>query len=295
MPDVRQPLSPLGNEEEAESLGGKFLGIGYCPRLDVLEMKINPIIRTSSGKRGRQDTYLEATEAVTENILEGLEQLTRRAVTSFMAAQYDPLGCLSPILLVGKLLLRKLHGKEVSLSWDDPLPLERAQEWGHYIQKLLALGTITFPRSIRPEYGREAWIISFWDGSTDAHSASIYCRWAVKDSWEAESVTSNLVIAKSRVSPISGSTVPRMELQGLLMATRLLRRVLDACLFHVTRVIIAGDSMCAILATQKDGINFKQFFQNRLCEIQENLDYIKKKVDGNNSPFYMIGYAFISS
>ena len=89
-----------------------------------------------------------------------------------MAAQYDPLGIGDPLLLKGKLLLRKLHVKETSLSWDEALPKERADEWALYIRSLLSLPAIPFPRSLGAEYGKEAWLVGFWDGSLEAHSAS---------------------------------------------------------------------------------------------------------------------------
>ena len=87
-----------------------------------------------------------------------------------------------------------------------------------------------------------------------------------------------MVLAKTRVAPLSGTTIPRMELQSLLQATRILRKVVDSLEFPIERIILAGDSMCAILATQKDGVSFRTFFQNRLCEIDENLQYLKGKV-----------------
>ena len=77
--------------------------------------------------------------------MEGIKNLTRRSVLSFMAAQYDPLGLGSPLLLRGKLLLRNLHGKEANLKWDQTLPAERAREWVLYILTLLAIPTIELP------------------------------------------------------------------------------------------------------------------------------------------------------
>ena len=110
-------------------MGGKFLGIGYCPIKDEIQLAINPHIRVSKGKKGRSDAYMEANQEVLQNVLEGVEDLTKRSVTSFMAAQYDPHWSLGPILLTGKLLLRKLHGKDCKLDWDEPLPVERRREW----------------------------------------------------------------------------------------------------------------------------------------------------------------------
>ena len=70
-----------------------------------------------------------------------------------------------------------------------------------------------------------------------------------------------------------------MELQGLLQAARLLKKLLASLKFPIKRVTLAGDSMCAILALQRDGVDFKTFFQNRLCEVQEILREVETRVD----------------
>merc|ERR1711867_305307 len=119
------------------------------------------------------------------------------------------------------------------------------------------MGTVTIPRAVRSEYAQTAWLCAFWDGSLAAHSANVYVRWQCEDPWGQQWVETHLLLCKCRVSPLAGSSVPRMELQGLLQATRMLRKVTSCLEFPVERVIIAGDSMCAILATKKDGIHFK--------------------------------------
>ena len=126
--------STMCTKEEADSMAGKFLGIDYCPVKDEIRMRINPVLRVSSGKRGKKDEYLELEENGGVSILESLDKLTKRSVTSFMASQYDPQGSLAPLTLVGKLMLRSLHGKDVKLGWDDKLPEPQAREWAKYIQ-----------------------------------------------------------------------------------------------------------------------------------------------------------------
>ena len=58
----------------------------------------------------------------------------------------------------------------------------------------------------------------------------------------------------------------------------MLKKVVSNLLFPIERVTIAGDSMCAILALLKDGISFKTFFQNRICEVHENLQEAARRV-----------------
>ena len=52
----------------------------------------------------------------------GEKELSKRAVLSFLMGNFDPLGLLSPLVVRGKILLRRLYGPDSSLGWDDPLP-----------------------------------------------------------------------------------------------------------------------------------------------------------------------------
>ena len=271
-------LTMSGNcdDEEKETLGNKFLGIGYCPKSDMINMQFTTQIRLDD-KKTSKPKLLELNDVPDEefeDLLNLKSPLTKRKVLLFMMSQYDPLGLIAPLLLIGKLLLRSLYGKENPYSWDDHLPENIAKPWLKYIQMLVRQGPIAVPCSLRTEDCRKFWLVGFWDGSLQAHSAVIYARCTNVDPWDVQSFDSNLVISKSRVSPMSGTTIPRMELQGLLQATRLMVKVVQALKHPVDRVILAGDSACSIMALKKDGISFTPFFQHRIAEIQENLNII---------------------
>ena len=60
----------MAREDGGDALGGKFLGLGYDPVQDKLRFEINPWIRTSTGKRGRQDEYVEVTPEAADHIAE---------------------------------------------------------------------------------------------------------------------------------------------------------------------------------------------------------------------------------
>ena len=130
--------------------------------------------------------------------------------------------------------------------------------------------TLKVPRGIRAFPQASVWLIAFWDGSLTAHAACVYAR----TKWDGM-VKSHLVLAKSRVAPMDGSTVQRMELQGLLQCTRLLKRVINATKIAPERVTIAGDSMCAIMTLRKSGVNFRPFFQNRVGKFKDTSKTLK--------------------
>ena len=57
-----------------------------------------------------------------EDIAASRRGLSRRQVLSMVMGVYDPLGLVSPALLRGKLLLRRLYGPLVTGGWDADLP-----------------------------------------------------------------------------------------------------------------------------------------------------------------------------
>ena len=251
-------------QEEVEALGGKFLGLGYDPTTDTIEVKVAPHIRMSK-KRTRQRRA--QTEIIDGEWLEDLGQgnkvLTRRRVLVFVMSQYDPLGFLANFLLSGKLLLRQLYGTQANLGWDDPLSDRDQKVWRRYIQEAVEMPAMRVPRAILQENRSQFWIVAFWDRSLDAHASTIYSRVQLRDQWGCDKgVDSRLMYAKTKVAPAEGTTIAKMELQGMVQVTRSVLRLVEALDEHVDRVIIAGDSMCALMAVRRPGVTYRVYFQN---------------------------------
>ena len=80
-----------------------------------------------------------------------------------------------------------------------------------------------------------------------------------------------LICAKARVTPLKGTTVPRSELSGFLILTRLLKVVVSAMDVKPSEVTIALDSQCTISALQKSGGLLAPYFASRVSEALGNL------------------------
>ena len=120
------------SDEEAKALREKALGLPYCPRSDVFMMRLQPSI-TINRKRGTKVvTILQQSDI--NRIRSGEAELTKRAVLSFLMGNFDPLGLLTPLIVRGKILLRRLYGPDYVLGWDDPLPEEEQDLWDPNIQ-----------------------------------------------------------------------------------------------------------------------------------------------------------------
>ena len=163
---------------------------------------------------------------------------------------FDVSGLLSPLTIKLKLELKKLFRNEnVQLTWDDEIPADLHPPWVKLLTELLSMPRVEVPRSVKPKdsIGSPELFI-FFDGSTDAYGASVYVRHHTETGFQ-----SSLLIAKARVTTVRGTTTPKSELSGLLIASRLLLTVLRSMPEKPSEVFIAGDSQCTIAALEKFG------------------------------------------
>ena len=85
---------------------------------------------------------------------------------------------------------------------------------------------------------------------------------------EKHKFISQLVAAKARVTPLkAGLTIPRSELSGLLLCTRLISRTESLYSGGFGSVSCLGDSTCIISSLDKTATSFSPFMHARLSEI----------------------------
>ena len=106
----------------------------------------------------------------------------------------------------------------------------------------------------------------FADASERAYGAVVYLRVELTDG----TVFTELVTSRTRVAPINGDTIPRLELLGALVLARLINSVLTAFegTFRVDSVFCWSDSQIALWWIWGINREFKQFVQNRVVEIR---------------------------
>ena len=140
--------------------------------------------------------------------------LTRRQFTSHSSKIFDPLGLLSPTILLVKLQFQGLW--KTKLGWDDPLPEEERNRWEDFKTSLPFLNELAIPRWCSGEPDDAQQLHIFCDASEAAFAAVAYLR--VKST---NGITCQLVASKTRVAPVDRMTIPRLELMGALLATQL--------------------------------------------------------------------------
>ena len=106
----------------------------------------------------------------------------------------------------------------------------------------------------------------FADASEKAYGAVVYFRVELTSG----TVFTQLVSSKTRVAPINGDTIPRLELIGALILARLICTILTAFegTLNIDSVFCWLDSQIALWWIWGVNKEFKQFVQNRVVEIR---------------------------
>ncbi|XP_028407828.1 uncharacterized protein LOC114530405 [Dendronephthya gigantea] len=193
------------------------------------------------------------------------DENTKREILRFLASVYDPLGFVSPVTLLGKIIFREVCDKH--LPWDEKLSDNLGQQWLKFLRCLPE--KVLWARSI-PRYREPLEIVelhTFGDASGSGISAAVYT--VVK---QPSGVSVGLVTAKSRLAKRS-LTIPRLELVSGHMAANLVDNVRTALSGYPVRAVFGWLDSLVALHWIKGGGTYKQFVSNRVRKINEK-DYI---------------------
>jgi hypothetical protein len=142
---------------------------------------------------------------------------TKRGILRKLAKIYDPLGLVSPQVLLGKFIYRETCNRKI--GWDAPIEEDLKRKWLLWEQNLPK--QVSTPRSLvrfREEI-ESIELHAFGDASGEGVSIAVY---AIVH--QPSGVSQGLVAAKSRLAK-RGLTIPRLELVSAHMAANLVGNV----------------------------------------------------------------------
>lgn len=247
------------NKENTEESFDKTLGIIWDNEKDVFVFDFSQLVQ------------------------EGKElELTKRNVLKFLSSFYDPIGLIQPIIISLKILMQRICKQK--LNWDETLPDELSKEWNFILDSLESIGTLSVNRRLESlndiVVSRE--LHGFCDASKQGYGAAIYN----KSIYESGNIETNLITSKTRVAPIKGPTLPRLELLSTLLLTRLMNSVENALSesFPFGRKRYWNDSQIALAWIKATHKEFKPFVENRLKDIREQSNpdewgYVKSEMN----------------
>ncbi|XP_055936883.1 uncharacterized protein LOC129966480 [Argiope bruennichi] len=192
-----------------------------------------------------------------------VEKVTKRSMFSTVHKVFDPFGFTAPVMLCPKIMLQKAW--TLGTSWDEEVTGELRKEFLQWFQELKHLSDIQIPRCVQASSKdiSNCTIHTFVDGSKDAYAAVTFLR--IENNGRIELF---LLAAKSRVAPLRGTTIPRMELLAAVIGARLANSVVEAFGWENVTIYYWSDST-TVLAWILREENWSVFVRNRVQEIRK--------------------------
>ena len=187
---------------------------------------------------------------------------SRRSLLKITASIFDPLGILSPFVIKLKVMFQALCCQRA--EWDQPLDGEFLQQWNKFLSEFEVLNGLRvsrcyFEKGLTPHHHE---LHGFSDASEHAYAAAIYLRTVYVDG----TISTSLIASKTRVSPVKKQSIPRLELLGALILTRLADSILKQLPLQLT-VTYWVDSTTAMFWI-KNQRPWKQYVLRRVSEIR---------------------------
>ena len=217
---------------------------------------------------GESDDLVYNFENIAEEALN--LQLTKRNVLRVGARFYDPLGLISPVVVVTKILFQHLCIDK--LDWDEELPKEFQSRWLNYVKKLKKISQISVPRYCFLGASNVVTSINlhgFSDSSINAYSAVIYAQVETSHGF-----TSSLITSKTKVAPVKRLSIPRLELLGCLLLATLMQSVCEAFkdVIVVNKKYFWTDSEISLAWIKNSNKEWKLWVENRVNKIRDLSD-----------------------
>lgn len=235
----------LENLAREDLLDEEFLKIDDSSTIKTLGIRWNAI----------QDIFYYIVQPINESS----SVTTKRQILSVIARLFDPLGWLSPIVILAKLLMQQLW--EEKISWDEGIPPYLLTKWNSFTNSLTHIQNIQIPRWISFSPAHHVQIHGFCDASEKAYCGVVYIR-TVDGSGN---ISSHLLAAKTRVAPLKRKTIPKLELCGAELLTRLIQQTIHFP--YPYELFMWTDSSIVIGWLQKSPTSLKCFVANRVTKI----------------------------
>lgn len=157
------------------------------------------------------------------------------------------------------------------MDWDEKITQPHYDKWMKWIRTLPDVENIHIPRLYSPKLSPNApksiQMHTFVDASAEAYAATAYFRFEDEDG-----VDCCLVSAKTKVAPNKPMSIPRLELQGAVLGTRLSSSVKSSQTFKIDKVIYWTDSLTVMGWINSEARKYNQFVAFRVGEVLESTE-----------------------
>lgn len=206
--------------------------------------------------------------------------ITKRTILADVQRLFDPLGWLAPAMLPTKILIQKLWLQ--GIGWDEEVDTNIRQDWTALRDSLQYLNEIEVERwlGITDHTTTNIEVHGFCDASTKAYAAVAY----VRVEQEGQEIGTQIIAAKTRVAPVKPVSLPRLELCGALLLSRLLKQIKMAMRIPDDKIFAWSDSTIVLAWLLGDPTRWQTFVRNRVVEILDNTGTNWFHVQTNDNP-----------
>lgn len=192
--------------------------------------------------------------------------ITKRVVLSLVARLFDPLGFLTPFIMLAKCIFQEIW--RMGLGWDELVPDTVRSRFLKWTEGIESMHEWKIPRNYTGGRWGDVMVFqlhAFGDASQIAYGACVYLRVQFKDgNWK-----SSLIFSKGKVAPLKQVTLPRLELLAALLCARLLVYVRESLKLPSDITYYCWtDSTVTLAWIKSDPARWKPFVANRVAEIQ---------------------------
>ena len=179
---------------------------------------------------------------------------------------FDPLGVVSPVTISLKMFCQQLFKEKI--GWDELLTGSHLERWKQLLSTMKESRVITIPRCLFSNVSpplNSVRLVGSCDASTKAYAAVVYLRLESE-----EDVDVKFIAAKTRVTPVGGMTIPRLELLSAVLLSKLITNIHSALKSELSldEAVCFTDSKVSLYWMQGVNHEWKQFIENRVNMIR---------------------------
>lgn len=199
-------------------------------------------------------------------IVTGERKPTKRDILSALMSIFDPFGLLANFMLVAKIIIQDLWKLEV--GWDDSIPHDIHSRWEAWRIEIENIRKLRVPRcySVFIQTSQEIELHVFADASESASAAVAYWRIKGDEVWDV-----SFIVGKTKCAPRKTLSIPRLELQAAVLATRLLNTIVESHNINITKITMWTDSQTVIQWIRSTQRRYKPYVAHRISEILDGV------------------------
>lgn len=194
--------------------------------------------------------------------------ISKRVILSDIQKLFDPLGWLAPSTVMSKILIQKLWLEKI--NWDEKVTETLEEEWKQIRTDFKNVNEIQIRRWLgTTKANKESiQIHGFCDASMRAYAAAVYIRILTQN----RGIETKLLAARTRVAPLKTISLPRLELCGALLLSKLMKQIGQAIKLPTSEMYAWTDSSIVISWLCGEPNRWKPFVANRVVQIIENIN-----------------------